>query len=397
LDSGDISWILVASALVMLMTPGLALFYGGLVRRKNVLSMLMQNFVSLAVITVIWILWGFSLAFGPDMFGAIGGLSHLGLLNVGLEPSRFAPKIPDLAFMVFQGMFAAVTPALITGAVADRMKFSSYLLFLVLWSTFVYSPVAHWVWGGGWLNAMGVLDFAGGTVVHINAGMAALVAALVIGRRKGFGQYSLAPHNIPLVVLGTALLWFGWFGFNAGSALAANESAVLAFVTTNAAATAATLTWLLLDWVCKGAPSLVGVVTGAVAGLVAITPAAGFVSVQAALAIGFGVSVLSYGAIQLKNKMGFDDALDVWGVHGVGGMWGAAATGIFASSSGLITGNQSQFLVQLLGVAVTVGYSVAVTWVILKVVDVLVGLRVGTKEEEIGLDMALHLEEAYDS
>ena len=397
MNSGDISWILVASALVMLMTPGLALFYGGLVRRKNVLSMLMQNFVSLAVVTVIWVLWGFSLAFGPDVFGAIGGLSHLGLLNVGLEPSRFAPKIPDLAFMVFQGMFAAITPALITGAVADRMKFSSYLLFLVLWSTCVYSPIAHWVWGGGWLSGMGILDFAGGTVVHINAGMAALVAALVVGRRKGFGQYSLTPHNIPLVVLGTALLWFGWFGFNAGSALAANETAVLAFVTTNAAAATATLTWLLLDWVFKGTPSLVGVLTGAVAGLVTITPAAGFVSVQAALAIGFGVSLLSYGAIQLKNRMGFDDALDVWGVHGVGGMWGAVATGIFATSSGLIAGNQSQFLVQLLGVAATVGYSVAVTWVILKVVDVLMGLRVGTKEEEIGLDVALHLEEAYES
>lgn len=397
MNSGDISWILVSSALVMLMTPGLALFYGGMIRRKNVLSMLMQNFVSLAVVTVVWILWGYSLAFGPDLFGVIGDLNYLGLLNVGLEPSQFAPNIPDLAFMVYQGMFAAITPALITGAVADRMRFSSYLLFLVLWSTCVYSPVAHWVWGGGWLSAMGALDFAGGTVVHINAGMAALVAALVIGRRKGFGQHSMTPHNIPLVVLGTALLWFGWFGFNAGSALAANETAVLAFVTTNTAAATATLTWLLLDWIYKGAPSLVGVVTGGVAGLVAITPAAGFVSVQAALAIGFGVSVLSYGAIQLKNRMRFDDALDVWGVHGIGGMWGAAATGIFASSSGLIAGNQSQLLVQMLGIVATTGYSIMVTLAILKVVDVLVGLRVGTKEEEIGLDMALHLEEAYNS
>jgi len=396
-NGGDISWILVSSALVMLMTPGLALFYGGMIRRKNVLSMLMQNFVSLAVVTVVWILWGYSLAFGPDLFGVIGDLSYLGLLNVGLEPSQFAPNIPDLAFMVYQGMFAAITPALITGAVADRMRFSSYLLFLVLWSTCVYSPVAHWVWGGGWLSAMGALDFAGGTVVHINAGMAALVAALVIGRRKGFGQHSMTPHNIPLVVLGTALLWFGWFGFNAGSALVANETAVLAFVTTNTAAATATLTWLLLDWIYKGAPSLVGVVTGGVAGLVAITPAAGFVSVQAALAIGFGVSVLSYGAIQLKNRMRFDDALDVWGVHGIGGMWGAAATGIFASSSGLIAGNQSQLLVQMLGIVATTGYSIMVTLAILKVVDVLVGLRVGTKEEEIGLDMALHWEEAYNS
>jgi Amt family ammonium transporter len=293
-------------------------------------------------------------------------------------------------------MFAVITPALITGAFADRMKFSSYFIFLILWLTFVYSPVAHWVWGGGWLGAMGALDFAGGTVVHINAGIAALVAVLIIGKRKGFGSYSMTPHNIPLVVLGTAILWFGWFGFNAGSALAANESAVLAFVTTNAAAAMATLTWLMLDWIRKGTPSVIGAVTGAVAGLVAITPAAGFVSIQSALVIGFGASLFCYAAIQLKNKLHLDDALDVWGVHGVGGIWGALATGIFATGVGLITGSLSQFAIQLIGVVATIAYSIIVTLIILIAIDKTVGLRVGAKEEEIGLDISLHLEEAYE-
>ena len=383
----------MSTALVMLMTPGLAIFYGGLVRRKNVLSIIMQNFIALAVVSVVWVLWGYSLAFESDLLGIIGRLEWLGLTNVGLDPSPLAPRIPHLAFVLYQGMFAVITPALITGAFADRMKFSSYLLFLVLWSTFVYSPVAHWVWGGGWLGAMGALDFAGGTVVHINAGMAALIAALVIGRRS-FGRYAMTPHNIPLVVMGTALLWFGWFGFNAGSALAANKSAVLAFATTNTAAATATITWLMLDWIYKRAPSLIGAATGAVAGLVAITPAAGFVNVQAALAIGFVVSVVCYAAIQFKNKRQLDDALDVWGVHGVGGMWGAIATGIFATSVGLLAGNPPQFLVQVVGVVATVGYSLVATWIILKVVDMLVGLRVGMKEE-VGLDIGLHLEEAY--
>jgi len=384
----------MSTALVMLMTPGLAIFYGGLVRRKNVLSIIMQNFIALAVVSVVWVLWGYSLAFESDLLGIIGRLEWLGLTNVGLDPSPLAPRIPHLAFVLYQGMFAVITPALITGAFADRMKFSSYLLFLVLWSTFVYSPVAHWVWGGGWLGAMGALDFAGGTVVHINAGMAALIAALVIGRRRSFGRYAMTPHNIPLVVMGTALLWFGWFGFNAGSALAANKSAVLAFATTNTAAATATITWLMLDWIYKRAPSLIGAATGAVAGLVAITPAAGFVNVQAALAIGFVVSVVCYAAIQFKNKRQLDDALDVWGVHGVGGMWGAIATGIFATSVGLLAGNPPQFLVQVVGVVATVGYSLVATWIILKVVDMLVGLRVGMKEE-VGLDIGLHLEEAY--
>jgi len=396
MNSGDISWILISAALVMLMTPGLAFFYGGLVRRKNVLTIIMQSFIALAIVTVIWIFWGYSLAFGSDIYGIIGGLEWIGLMNVGLEPAPLAPQIPHLAFVVYQGMFAVITPALITGAFADRMKFSSYFIFLILWLTFVYSPVAHWVWGGGWLSAMGALDFAGGTVVHINAGIAALVTVLIIGKRKGFGSYSMTPHNIPLVVLGTAILWFGWFGFNAGSALAANESAVLAFVTTNATAAMATLTWLMLDWIQKGTPSVIGAVTGAVAGLVAITPAAGFVSIQSALIIGFGASLFCYAAIQLKNKLQLDDALDVWGVHGVGGIWGALATGIFATGVGLITGSLSQFATQLIGVIATIVYSIIVTLIILIAIDKTVGLRVGAKEEEIGLDISLHLEEAYE-
>jgi Amt family ammonium transporter len=338
---------------------------------------------------------GYSLAFGADVLGIIGGLEWLGLANVGLEHSPFAPQIPHLAFMIFQGMFAVITPALVTGAFAERMKFSSYLLFLVLWSTFVYSPVAHWTWGGGWLGTIGVLDFAGGTVVHLNAGTAALMAALIIGKRKDFGKYSMTPHNIPLVVMGTAFLWFGWFGFNAGSALAANKSAVLAFVTTNTATAMAVITWLMLDWIYRGVPSVIGAATGAVAGLVAITPAAGFVSVQAALVIGFGAGVVCYVAVLFKNKKGLDDALDVWGIHGVGGAWGAIATGIFAVEVGLIAGNSAQLLVQVVGVAATMAYSMVVTYIILKVVDLSIGLRVGAKEEEIGLDIALHAEEAY--
>jgi Amt family ammonium transporter len=395
MDSGDISWILISSALVMLMTPGLAFFYGGLVRRKNVLSIVMQSFIALAVVSVVWVLWGYSLAFGSDIMGIIGGLEWFALNNVGLEPAPLASTIPHLAFMVYQGMFAIITPALITGAFADRMSFRSYLLFLVLWSTFVYSPIAHWVWGGGWLSSLGALDFAGGTVVHINAGMAALMTAVIIGKRKGYGRYSMTPHNIPLIILGTALLWFGWFGFNAGSALGANETAVLAFVTTNTAAATATLTWLMMDWINKGTPSLIGAATGAVAGLVAITPAAGFVNVQAALAIGFGASIICYAAIQLKNKLQLDDALDVWGVHGVGGIWGAIATGIFATGVGLITGNLTQLSVQVIAVVSTMVYAVVVTWIILKVIDAIMGLRVSPEEEAIGLDISLHLEEAY--
>ena len=395
MDSGDISWILISSALVMLMTPGLAFFYGGLVRRKNVLSIVMQSFIALAVVGVVWILWGYTLAFGSDVMGVIGGLEMFALNGVGLEPAPLAPTIPHLAFMVYQGMFAIITPALITGAFADRMRFGSFLLFLVLWSTFVYSPIAHWVWGGGWLGSLGALDFAGGTVVHISAGMAALMTAFIVGKRKGYGRYSMTPHNIPLIVLGTALLWFGWFGFNAGSALGANETAVLAFVTTNTSAAAATLTWLMMDWVYKKTPSLIGAATGAVAGLVAITPAAGFVTVQSALVIGFGASIICYAAIMLKNRIRFDDALDVWGVHGVGGIWGAIATGIFATGIGLIAGNLTQLSVQLIGVVSTMAYAAVATWIILKIVDAIMGLRVSPEEEAIGLDISLHLEEAY--
>lgn len=381
--------------MVMLMTPGLAIFYGGLVRRKNVVSIMMQNYITLAVISVLWVVMGYTLAFGPDVLGLVGGLEFLMLRGVGSEPSPYASTIPHLAFAIYQGMFAAITPALITGAFAERMKFSSYLLFLLLWATLVYSPVAHWVWGGGWLGALGALDFAGGTVVHINSGMAALVAALVIGRRQGFGALPIVSHNIPLVVLGTALLWFGWFGFNAGSALAANTTAVMAFATTNTAAATATVTWVVVEWLRKGAPSVVGAASGAIAGLVAITPAAGFVDIPAALVIGFGAGLACYGAILFKNSRRLDDALDVWGIHGVGGIWGALATGIFATELGLIAGNPYQLLIQGVGVAATAGYSAAMTWLILKVVDRLIGLRVPPKIEEIGLDVALHAEEAY--
>jgi Amt family ammonium transporter len=395
MSDGSISWILTSAALVMLMTPGLAIFYGGLVRRKNVVSIMMQNYITLAVISVLWVVMGYTLAFGPDVLGLVGGLEFLMLRGVGSEPSPYASTIPHLAFAIYQGMFAAITPALITGAFAERMKFSSYLLFLLLWATLVYSPVAHWVWGGGWLGALGALDFAGGTVVHINSGMAALVAALVIGRRQGFGALPIVSHNIPLVVLGTALLWFGWFGFNAGSALAANTTAVMAFATTNTAAATATVTWVVVEWLRKGAPSVVGAASGAIAGLVAITPAAGFVDIPAALVIGFGAGLACYGAILFKNSRRLDDALDVWGIHGVGGIWGALATGIFATELGLIAGNPYQLLIQGVGVAATAGYSAAMTWLILKVVDRLIGLRVPPKIEEIGLDVALHAEEAY--
>ncbi|MEM3430685.1 MAG: ammonium transporter [Candidatus Bathyarchaeia archaeon] len=395
MDSGDICWILISSALVMLMIPGLGLFYGGLSRRKNVISMIMHSFVSLSVISVTWILWGYSLSFGPDLNGVIGSLKHLGLMSVGSEPSPFSSRIPHLAFVAYQGMFAAITPALITGAFAERMRFSSYLAFLVAWSTLVYAPVAHWVWGGGWLSMMGVLDFAGGAVVHINSGVAALIAAIMIGSRKGFGKYPMTPHNIPMVALGTAILWFGWFGFNSGSALAANESAVSAFTTTNAAAASASLTWLFIDWKLKGTPSMIGFCTGAVAGLVAITPAAGFVNVQSALIIGALATTICYAAIQFKNRMGFDDALDVWGIHGIGGVWGAIATGIFAVDTGLISGNLNQVMIQLVGVLATVTYSTTVTWIILAIIDKMMGLRVRVQEEDLGLDIALHLEEAY--
>jgi len=405
IDSGDTAWLLVSTALVMLMTPGLALFYGGMVRRKNILATMMQSFIIMCVVGLQWVLWGYSLAFGPDKAGIIGGLEWLGLNGVGLGPSPdYATTVPHMAFMIFQGTFAVITPALITGAFAERMKFSAFLVFTLLWATFVYDPICHWVWGvGGWLGKLGALDFAGGTVVHISSGLSALAAVLVIGRRKGYLTSSLTPHNLPMTVLGAALLWFGWFGFNAGSALSAGSMAASAFVVTNTATCAAAFTWILIEWKFKGSPTVLGAVTGAVAGLVAITPAAGFVGPLSAILIGAGAGIFCYVAVAVvKPKLGYDDSLDVLGVHGIGGMWGALATGLFASiainpdgANGLFFGNPSQLGLQAIGVLVTLVYAFVVTYVILKVVDLFMGLRVSEEEEVIGLDITQHHESGY--
>jgi len=403
-DTGDTAFILASAALVMLMTPALGFFYGGLVRRKNVLSIIMRCLVSLAIVSIIWVLWGYSLAFGPDRLGLIGGPEWLGFAGVGAAPSlTYAATVPHEAYAIFQLMFAAITPALITGAFADRMKFRSYVAFLLIWSTLVYVPVAHWVWGaGGWLHKLGALDFAGGTVVHVNAGVAALAAALVIGKRKGFGRDPMLPHNITYVVIGTTLLWFGWFGFNAGSALSSGAVAANAFLATQLGASAAAVSWLSLDWLTKGRPSVVGTCTGAVAGLVAITPASGFVDPPAAIAIGAGAAVVCYLAVLLKARSGLDDALDVWGVHGVGGTFGALMTGVFATTlvnpnggNGLIHGNPSQLGVQAIAVGVVWLYTFVLTFLILKLLDRTLRLRVDEKEEALGLDVAQHGEEAY--
>jgi Amt family ammonium transporter len=402
ISSGDTAWVLVSSALVLLMTPGLALFYGGMARRKNLLSTIMMSFAIIGLVGIIWVLWGYSLSFGPDAGRFIGGLNFFGLAGVGMEPSDvYAATIPHLVFMAFQGMFAIITVALITGAVVERIKFSALMLFSALWVTFVYGPVCHWVWGdGGWLGSLGVLDFAGGAVVHINAGVSALAIVLLLGRRKGFPGDLMGANNIPMVALGAGLLWFGWFGFNAGSALAANGIAANAFVTTNVSGAAAGFTWMIISWIHRR-PSLLGTVTGAIAGLAAVTPAAGFVTPLAAMLIGVVVSVMSYYCIiLLKDKLGFDDSLDVFAVHGVGGMWGVLATGILASSSvsgtgGLIEGNPGQVGIQVIGILAVAAFAFAVTWILGKLVDVTVGLRVGQEEERIGLDLSQHGERAY--
>jgi len=404
MNTGDTAWVLASTGLVMLMTPGLAFFYGGMVRRKNVLGILMQCFTILCVLSIQWVLFGYSLAFAPAK-GFWGGFSWAGLCGVGLDAYKdYGPTIPHQAFMIFQAMFAVITPALIIGAFAERMKFSAFLLFTLLWATFVYDPIAHWVWGvGGWLRDLGALDFAGGTVVHVNAGMAALAAALVLGKRKGYEKKPIPPHNLPHVVLGTALLWFGWFGFNAGSALAANGLAVSAFVVTNTAAATAGLTWACIEWIHNGKPTIFGGATGAVAGLVAITPAAGFVGPLSAIVIGVFVSIFCYLMVALvKPALGYDDSLDVFGVHGIGGMWGALATGLFATklinpdgANGLFFGNPKQLLVQAAAVAVSVVYSFVATLIICKVVDWIIGLRVTEKDEIMGLDLTQHNENAY--
>jgi Amt family ammonium transporter len=402
IDSGNTAWLLISSALVMLMTPGVAFFYGGMVRRKNLLSTIMMSFVCLALVGLIWVIYGYSLAFGNDTAGIIGGLNYLGLSNVGLGASdTYATTVPHLAFIIFQAMFAIITVALFTGAVVERIKFSSLLVISVLWVTLVYCPVAHWVWGdGGWLYNLGALDFAGGTVVHINAGIAALALVLLLGRRKGFPQTPMEANNIPLVVLGASLLWFGWYGFNAGSSLAADGLAASAFVTTTVAAAASAFTWMIISWIQRR-PSVLGTVTGAVGGLVAITPAAGFVTPMGAIAIGIGAGLICYFCLLLmKTKLHFDDSLDVFAVHGVGGIWGAIATGIFASSSvngysGLLEGNVQQFLIQILAVVVVAAFTFVMTMIIGKTVEKTMGLRVSSQEEIVGLDLSQHGERAY--
>jgi Amt family ammonium transporter len=412
ISSGDTAWVMISAALVMLMTPGLALFYGGLTRSKNVLATIMQSFIMLGVITIEFVLIGYSLAFGPDHGGLIGDFSWIGLKDVSIsEPGPYAATIPHQTFMIFQLMFAVITPALISGAFAERAKFSTYLVFMVVWAIIVYNPLAHWVWGqGGWLGSipdadgqtgLGALDFAGGTVVHINAGVAALVAAWLYGKRHGFGREPMEPHDITMVVVGAALLWFGWFGFNAGSAVAANGLASNAFTVTHIAAATAAVTWAVLSWMVSGKPSVVGAASGAVAGLVAITPAAGAVSPIGALAIGAGAGSLCYLAVRIRARVGLDDSLDVVGVHGVGGTWGALATGLFAVASvtggaeGLLAGDAEQFGKQLIAVGATFAYSGILTFVILKVLDMVMGLRVSEEEEIVGLDVSQHGERGY--
>jgi len=405
IDTGDTAFIMLSAALVMLMTPGLALFYGGMVRKKNVLSTIMQSFIVLCLISVQWVLFGYSLAFGPDQNHIVGALNWLGLNGVGQEANAdYAATIPHLVFMAFQLMFAIITAALITGAIAERMRFPAFLLFILLWSTFVYDPLAHWVWGvGGWLRELGALDFAGGTVVHISSGVSGLVAAIVLGKRKGYGTEAMAPHHLPFTVLGAALLWFGWFGFNAGSALSANGLAASAFVVTNTSAAMAALSWILAERLHHGRPTMLGAASGAVAGLVAITPAAGFVSPLSSLAIGLVAGVVCYlGVSVVKRKFGYDDSLDAFGVHGLGGIWGALATGIFASKAineagadGLLYGNPAQLGIQAVGVLATVAFASIATLVILKAVGLVTKLRVTSEEEDLGLDLSLHGEDAY--
>ncbi len=403
LDKGDTAWLLASSALVLLMTPGLALFYGGMVRRKNALATIMQSFIAMALITVIWVIVGYSLAFskGSPFLGGLDWVLLNGVSNT--QPSSYGATVPHQAYMVFQLMFAIITPALISGAFAERMRFSAYLWFIGLWSLLVYSPIAHWVWGeGGWLRERGALDFAGGTVVHISSGVSALVAALLMGKRKGYPSEEMRPHNLTLTLLGAGLLWFGWYGFNGGSAVAADGIATLAFVNTHIAAATATMAWMLVEWAHRGKPTALGAASGAVAGLVGITPAAGFVGVKGALAIGAVTAVACYAAVMYKAKLGYDDSLDTFGVHGIGGTVGALLTGVFCSTffnpagkEGLLHGNPGQVLVQLTGVVATWVYAAVVSLVILWVLDRVLGLRVKPGEEDTGLDVTQHGEEAY--
>lgn len=400
LDSGAIAWVLASTALVMIMTPGVGFFYGGLVRKKNFIDMITLSFVAFALVSIQWVLFGYSLAFGPDVGGFIGNLSNLGLNGVSMtDPGPYSTLVPGMLYMVFQLVFATVTMAIVTSGFAERIKFSSYLIFALIWTTIVYDPLAHWVWGGGWTSQFGAIDFAGGTVVHISSGFAALALALVIGKRVGFGKYAMEPANIPWSILGAVLLWFGWFGFNAGSAVAANGLAVNAFVTTNTATAVAAMAWLLVSWAHGGKPSSLGFVSGAVAGLVAITPAAGYVTPMASIAIGAVAGVMCYFIMLWRQGKGIDESLDAWAVHGMGGLWGALATGIFASAavngaSGLLEGNVHQFIAQIVGAGSAVIYAFVVTYILAVIVDKTLGLRVTEEEEYVGLDISQHGERA---
>ncbi len=397
LDTGTTAWILISTALVMLMVAGVGFFYGGLVRKKNFINMIALSFIALALVTIQWVLFGYSLAFGHDIGGLIGGLDFLGLQGVGTNAG--VAGYPPLLYVAFQMVFAAVAMAIVTSGLAERAKLSSFIVFALLWTTLVYDPLAHWAWGGGWAAALGEIDFAGGTVIHISAGFAALALALVIGKRTGFGKYSMEPHNIPMTLLGAGLLWFGWFGFNAGSALAANEIAVNALIVTNIAAAAGALAWLAAAW-AYGKPASLGMVSGAIAGLVAITPAAGYVGPMVAIVLGAVGGVLCYAAMLYRIKKEMDESLDAWAIHGIGGLWGALATGIFAAAavggfSGLIEGNVSQFLANSAGAIVALVYAFVVTYILAVVVDRTIGLRVSEDEEYVGLDISQHGEQAY--
>jgi len=401
MNAADTAFVLICSALVMFMTPGLGLFYGGMVRSKNVLATIMQSFILVGLVSILWALGGYTLAFGKDISGIIGNLDFLFLNGVGMDATGGpVDNIPHLAFMIFQCMFAVITPALITGAFAERMKFGGFLVFTTLWIFLVYAPMAHWVWGKGWMAEMGALDFAGGAVVHMSSAAAALAATVVLGKRKGYGTQPFMPHNLPMTVLGAAILWFGWFGFNAGSALAADGFAANAFVTTHLAAAAAALAWIFMEWRHSGKATTLGAASGAVAGLVAITPAAGFVTAMPAIIIGLGGGVFCYLGILLKGKLGYDDSLDVVGVHGVGGTWGAIATGLFASinkATGLFYGNPSQLWIQLASVAATWAFCFTASLVLFKVVDATIGLRATADEEDRGLDLSQHNETGYQA
>ncbi len=407
IDTGDTAFLLLSAALVMLMTPGLAMFYGGMVRKKNVLGTIMQSFITIAVISLQWILFGYSLTFGPDVHGIIGNLDWIGLSGVGFGPNpAYAPTVPHIAFMIYQAMFAVITPALITGAFAERMKFSAFLAFTILWSTLVYDPVAHWIWGsGGWLKNIGALDFAGGMVVHATSGISALAAAIIIGKRKG-QPHDFTPHNLPLTVLGAGILWFGWFGFNAGSALSSGALSAMTFTVTHIAAAGATVIWLVIEWLHKGRPTMFGVATGAIAGLATITPASGFVGPMSALIIGLCAGSICYLALHMKTRLGYDDSLDAFGVHGIGGILGTLATGLLAQklinpagADGLFFnttgGGSGVFMSQVIGIGATIVYSFGITVLILKVLDKLIGLRLDNESEVLGLDISQHGESGY--